>query len=104
MMLLTTFLLIFLGFIYLSLVLPRHYSQVSNSRNRLTKSQQRQLKCIGFSCLILSLALAIMIWGSILGSVYWFAIVSVDGLILSMILSYKAQWLRFILPLNTNIK
>jgi hypothetical protein len=92
-------LLLTIGFTLLSLSLSRHYSHVSNKRQRLGKSAILLFRFIGYSFLIAAAILSISFWGIALGLVYLFATTTLVAIVLSTILTFKPRWLSLI-PLS----
>ena len=99
MLIFTEILVLIFGFILLSLSLTRHYNRVTEQRVRLSKRVMLVFRLGGLSLLIIAIILAVNIWGVALGLVYWFALATLVILLLSMLLTYKPQYLFFILPL-----
>lgn len=87
------------AFALLSLSIPRHYSGVSSSRQRLNKKQMWRLQFFGYSFIGLALVLAVMAWGITLALVYCCGIAMLAALIISLLLTYKPHWMRFIVTL-----
>jgi len=89
-------LLLMVGFTLLSLSLSRHYSHVTDKRQRLANKTKLLLRFIGYSLLIISAIISEKVWGIALGGVYWFATTMLVATVLSIILTYKPRWLSFI--------
>ena len=94
--LITEILLLALGFSLLSLSMSRHYTQVINSRQRLSTKAVWLYRLLGYGILIAGLVLALMFWGVTLGLVYWFGTAMLVVLPLSLTLTYKPHWLLMI--------
>ena len=75
-----------LGMIYLSLTIPRHFSEVSGKRQHSANSNLKYT-LIGFVILLLTLVNAIVCWGVLLGCVYWCAVLTMSACIVVGLLS-----------------
>ena len=95
MMMFIVILLITFGFVFLSLSLSKHYSQITDNRQRLSKRSVQILRLCGFSLLILGGIIAVIHWGLTLGLVYWCAIAMLVALVLSLIFTFKPKMLSF---------
>ena len=89
-------LLFIAAFTLLSLSISRHYSQVTNSRQRLNKKQVWLFRFNGYCLIVLAMYLAISAWGVTLGLVYCCGTAMLVALTVSLILSYRPRWLSFI--------
>ncbi|MEI6893044.1 MAG: DUF3325 domain-containing protein [Colwellia sp.] len=88
--------LLLLGFTLLSLSMSRHFSQVTNKRQRLAKSTVWLFRMLGYGLIIVSVLVAINAWGVVLGLVYCFGTAMLVTLLLSLILAYRPRWLSVI--------
>jgi hypothetical protein len=101
LVLLLIFLLI-VAFTLLSLSLSRHYSDVTNKRQRLSQNFILLFRLVGYGFLLASVTLSVSLWGLGLGLVYCFGTATVVVILLSMILTFKPKWLLFIPLLFTD--
>jgi len=74
------------GMLALCQGLERHYKQVWN--RACPAAVRRVLRAAGWLALVLSLVLCAQAWGWAMGPVAWFAVMSLAGLVLVMLLPY----------------
>lgn len=84
------------GYTLLSLSLSRHYSHVTDKRQRLPKKTKLLFRAIGYSLLILAALISVNLWGIVLGGVYWFTTTTLVTIVISILLSFKPRLLSFI--------
>jgi hypothetical protein len=95
-------LLLIVAFTLLSLSLSRHYSDVTNKRQRLPQHFILLFRFVGYGFLLVSVTLSITLWGLGLGLVYCFGTATIVVTLLSMVLTFKPKWLSFIPLLFTD--
>ena len=90
-----------ISFILLSLSLARHYSDVTKQEIQLSQRAIWLFRLSGYCLLLAAIALAINFWGISLGLVYWFGSMTLVTALLSMVLTYRPQYLLCISVLVT---
>jgi len=93
--------LLMIAFVFLSLSLSRHYSDVTDKRQHLPKNIALLFRLIGYSFFIAATVLSVNFWGVALGLVYWFGTATLVVLALSLILTFMPKWLSCVLFLFT---
>ncbi|GAA5136319.1 DUF3325 domain-containing protein [Thalassotalea piscium] len=99
MLILIETLILFLGFLCLSLSLSRHYNQV-DPKKRLSTRNLWLYRISGYTLLLLAGIYAADVWGLTLGLVYWCASATLVTFFLSLVLTFKPKWLSFIICLS----
>ncbi len=97
-----------IGFISLSLAMPRHYRQVrsrfskprehSKNRQQLGKIQKLFFLLLGSIFLIMSSIVCQASLGFAIGLVQWVGILTFTALLTSLLLTYRPHWLVKFIP------
>lgn len=80
------------GLIALSLAMDRHDRQLRPRRAPPSAAGRHLWRTVGWGLLALSVALALQTWGSSVGIVTWFGVLSTCLLLLVWLLPYRPQW------------
>lgn len=109
-MIFLSYMLAFTGFIFLSLAMKRHYKKVqccrqgesksSRTRKSLGKLQRLVFRVIGAACLSISSMLCLIDMGIAVGLVQWIGMLTLTALQVSLLLTYRPQWLLVFMPLE----
>lgn len=94
-MIFLSFILTYFGFVFLSLAMKRHYLQVKPKQNQPSKWQVFVFQLAGSVCLIASCILCVVSDGMGVGLVYWVGLLTVSAFLLSLLFTYKSQWILF---------
>lgn len=94
-MILLSFIITYAGFILLSLAMQRHYSQLKPKQKKPSRQQVFILRFIGSVCLITACTLCIVSDGVGVGLAYWTGLLTFSAVLLSLLLSYRPQWIFF---------
>lgn len=84
--------LLFLGFVMLSMAMPRHYRELAvyypGWRKQLPQWGQQSLRISGFAMLVAGAWLCISVDGAGRGLVLWFALLTLTAWLLVLVLKY----------------
>ncbi|GHE95979.1 DUF3325 domain-containing protein [Thalassotalea profundi] len=103
MLILIETLILFLGFLCLSLSLSRHYNQVA-PKKRLSTRNLWLYRISGYILLLLAGIYAVYEWGFTLGLVYWCAIATIVSLLITLTLTFKPRWLAIMKVISLRTK
>ncbi|MEW5009445.1 MAG: DUF3325 domain-containing protein [Cycloclasticus sp.] len=92
-----TFMMVFVGFMMISLSMNRHSALILTGRYVISLTQKLALHLLGFICLLTAAVLCIDSLGVGLGLVYWVSFLTFAALFQLLLLSYRPHW---VLPLG----
>ncbi len=87
-----SFMLVFMGFIALSLAMKRHFLQICPQIKKCPEWQVTTFRVIGCICLVSACLLCVISQGLAVGLVYWTGLLTIAALVQTLLLAYRPQW------------
>lgn len=94
-MILLSFVITYIGFVMLALAMNRHYSQLQPKQKKPSIRKTVIFRLIGLVWLIAACMLCIASDGLGVGLAYWTGLLTFAAVLLSLLLSYRPQWILF---------
>ncbi|MCU1718107.1 DUF3325 domain-containing protein [Pseudomonas sp. 5P_3.1_Bac2] len=86
-----------IGMGWLALSLDVHWRQVLACKDPLSAGKSRAMRVLGYICLILSGVMCCLTDRPSIAVLVWFMLQAVSAVLITLLLAWRAQWLRLLL-------